>query len=84
VDKPDYLTDEQWTTSSRSTKARRRSGANGPTHGEPRDVRLFDLVPFDKIRLDTVPAYLVKGIIPRIGLCVFWGPPKCGKSFTNH
>jgi hypothetical protein len=81
VDKPDYLTDEQWTTSSRSTKARRRSGANGPTHGEPRDVRRFDLVPFDKIRLDTMPAYLVKGIIPRIGLCVFWGPPKCGKSF---
>jgi hypothetical protein len=81
VDKPDYLIDEQWTTSSRSTKARRWSGANGPTHGEPRDVRRFDLVPFDKIRLDTMPAYLVKGIIPRIGLCVFWGPPKCGKSF---
>jgi AAA domain len=52
-----------------------------PTHGEPRDVRRFDLVPFDKIRLDTTPAFLVKGIVPRVGLCVFWGPPKCGKSF---
>jgi RecA-family ATPase len=30
---------------------------------------------------DTAPAYLIKGIIPRIGLCVVWGPPKCGKSF---
>ena len=25
--------------------------------------------------------YLVKGIIPRAGLVVVWGPPKCGKSF---
>jgi hypothetical protein len=41
----------------------------------------FKLVPFDKIAFDTAPVYLVKGIIPRIGLCVFWGPPKCGKSF---
>jgi len=41
----------------------------------------FELIPFDKIAIDTTPAYLVKGIVPRIGLCVFWGPPKCGKSF---
>jgi AAA domain len=32
-------------------------------------------------QIETAPAYLVKGIIPRIGLCVFWGSPKCGKSF---
>jgi RecA-family ATPase len=38
-------------------------------------------LPFDKIVLDATPAYLVKGIVPRVGLCVFWGPPKCGKSF---
>src|SRR5262249_37383950 len=25
--------------------------------------------------------YLVKGILPRTGLAVVWGPPKCGKSF---
>jgi hypothetical protein len=28
-----------------------------------------------------VPNYLIKGIIPRTGLVVIWGPPKCGKSF---
>ena len=27
------------------------------------------------------PNYLVKGIIPRDGITVVWGPPKCGKSF---
>src|ERR1700730_1255302 len=41
----------------------------------------FELIPFDKIAFDTTPAYLVKGVVPRVGLCVFWGPPKCGKSF---
>jgi hypothetical protein len=43
--------------------------------------RRFELIPFDKIAFDTTPAYLVKGLIPRVGLCVFWGPPKSGKSF---
>jgi AAA domain-containing protein len=41
----------------------------------------FELIPFDKIAFDTTPAYLVKGLIPRVGLCVVWGSPKCGKSF---
>jgi hypothetical protein len=41
----------------------------------------FALVPFDEIRLGVEPRYLVKGIIPRVGLVVAWGPPKCGKSF---
>jgi hypothetical protein len=47
----------------------------------PPKPKHFELIPFDKIAIDTTPAYLVKGIIPRVGLCVFWGPPKCGKSF---
>ncbi len=51
---------------------------NGP---DARAQKHFELIPFDKIAFDTTPAYLVKGIIPRVGLCVFWGPPKCGKSF---
>jgi hypothetical protein len=41
----------------------------------------FRLVPFDKITVGSERVYLVKGIIPRIGLVVVWGPPKCGKSF---
>jgi hypothetical protein len=44
------------------------------------NARRFELIPFDKINLDPTPAYLVKGLIPRIGLIVVWGPPKCGKS----
>jgi RecA-family ATPase len=41
----------------------------------------FELIPFDKIAFDTVPPYLVKGLVPRVCLSVIWGPPKCGKSF---
>jgi AAA domain len=39
------------------------------------------LVPFDEIKLGTERRFLVKGLIPRSGLVIVWGPPKCGKSF---
>jgi hypothetical protein len=39
------------------------------------------LVAFDDIELGTERRYLVKGLIPRTGLIVVWGPPKSGKSF---
>src|SRR5262245_45263318 len=53
--------------------------ANGSQKPEP--LSRIKLVPFDAIKLGTEARYLVKGIIPRDGLIVAWGPPKCGKSF---
>lgn len=42
----------------------------------------FPMVPFESIRLDTEDRdYLIKGLLPRSGLAVIWGPPKCYKSF---
>jgi hypothetical protein len=41
----------------------------------------FNLVRFDQIKRKRTSAYLIKGLIPRTGLVVIWGPPKCGKSF---
>ena len=41
----------------------------------------FNLIPFDQVTVGTERLYLVKGLIPRTGLVVAWGPPKCGKSF---
>jgi hypothetical protein len=41
----------------------------------------IQLIPFDKIKFGTQRRYLVKNLIPRVGLTVVWGPPKCGKSF---
>ena len=43
--------------------------------------RRFKLVRFDQLKLSTAPPYLVKGLIPRSGLVVIWGPAKSGKSF---
>jgi len=43
--------------------------------------RGIHLVPFAEITLSMARRDLVKGIIPRVGMTVVWGPPKCGKSF---
>ncbi len=48
-------------------------------HGDRR--QRFKLVPFDEISLAQDGNYIIKGLIPREGLVVIWGPPKCGKSF---
>jgi len=44
-------------------------------------AKTFEFIPFDRIALTTTPNYAVKGLLPRRGLAVVWGPPKCGKSF---
>ncbi len=51
------------------------------TNGPDTATSRLALVPFYKIEVGTTGAYLVKGLIPREGLIVIWGPPKCGKSF---
>src|ERR1700734_2870056 len=43
----------------------------------------FPLVPFHQIKISAGASYLVKGLVPRAGLVVVWGPPKCGKSFLT-
>lgn len=47
----------------------------------PMEPSRIYLVPFDDIRTGTEPAYLIKGLIPRVGLTLIWGAPKSGKSF---
>jgi hypothetical protein len=41
----------------------------------------FKLTPFKDVKPDASAPYLVKNLLPRRGLVVVWGPPKCGKSF---
>jgi hypothetical protein len=50
-----------------------------PLRGEPGPK--IQLIAFNDIKLGSQRRYLVKGIIPRVGVAVAWGPPKCGKSF---
>ena len=42
----------------------------------------FPLISFGQIKLNAEETnYIVKGLLPRSGLAVVWGPPKSGKSF---
>ncbi len=62
------------------TDARRTNSLDDPVDAPISEPR-FRLVPFDKIELGSTVRYIVKGLVPREGLVVAWGPPKCGKSF---
>ena len=57
-----------------------KEAPNEAGNGQDRPKR-FKLIPFAAITFSTAINYLVKGILPRVGLAVVWGPPKCGKSF---
>jgi hypothetical protein len=46
-----------------------------------RDGRRFKLVRLGRITPSRERQYTVKNVIPRAGIVVVWGPPKCGKSF---
>jgi hypothetical protein len=62
------------------TESEKRERANNGASQAP-PIR-FKLTPFEQIKISTARDYVVKSIIPRGSLVVFWGPPKCGKSFT--
>ena len=56
--------------------------ARGNCHDEQASKKpRFRLRAFNTITVGSELVYLIKGIIPRVGLVVVWGPPKCGKSF---
>ncbi len=52
-----------------------------PAAPEKAHMERFKLVPFSQIAPSVGANYLVKGFLPRSGMAVVWGPPKCGKSF---
>ena len=41
----------------------------------------FVLKAFEDIKLSTEAFFTVRDVIPREGLVIVWGPPKCGKTF---
>jgi hypothetical protein len=47
---------------------------------KPKPPRI-KLMPFESLKPTSRPESLIEGLIPRGGLVVVWGPPKCGKSF---
>jgi hypothetical protein len=77
----DHGQDEiQRITSKAFADAEKANSADKQANFDPR----FKLTRFDDIKVSTAPNYLVKNILPREGLAVFWGPPKCCKSFLLY
>lgn len=68
------MTREQFNEAFRDYADDERVNGSGPS---PR----FKFKPFEEIKVGDGPAFIVQDIIPRDGLVVIWGPPKCGKSF---
>jgi hypothetical protein len=56
-----------------------RGNGDGKPQTEKKPPR-FSLVKFDDVLMSTTSFYLVN-LIPRVGLVIIWGAPKCGKSF---
>jgi hypothetical protein len=58
------------------------NGGGAPNERPKGATSRFVLTRFADIRpLDGDDDYCVKDVLPRSGLAVVWGPPKCGKSF---
>jgi AAA domain len=51
---------------------------------QARQRQRFSLSPFIDAELSMALNYLIKGVLPRTGMVVVWGPPKCGKSFWTY
>jgi len=51
-------------------------------NGHARKSDRFTFTPFREITFSTTPPYVIKGLLPRIGVAVLWGKPKCGKTFA--
>ncbi len=64
-----------------STKGSRNGGGVGSTASPKESGGRICLHHLNDIRLSTTRRDLVRGLIPRVGLTVVYGPPKSGKSF---
>jgi hypothetical protein len=50
-------------------------------NGRCGDELCFRFTQFQDIALETAPPYVIDQMLPRLGVVVVWGPPKCGKTF---
>jgi hypothetical protein len=52
-----------------------------PPEKDPSKKYRYSLVHFNDLQVGPTSPYIVDEVIPRDGIVVAWGPPKCGKSF---
>ena len=78
--KPKEIREEGYVPRSVNGKEVHLGAASEAKPVEPSKAR-FHLTRFRDIAITEGVAYLVKDLLPTMGLVVVWGPPKCGKSF---
>ena len=78
--KPKEIREEGYVPQSVNGKEVHLGAASEAKPVEPSKAR-FHLTRFRDITITEGVAYLVKDLLPTLGLVVVWGPPKCGKSF---
>lgn len=80
---PDFWEDDPELRAQGKSERERHRESKRKTNGadQTRSGLRFRLIGFSDIKLDGSPRYIVKNLIPRGGLVLVWGPPKCGKSF---
>ena len=78
--KPKEIREEGYVPQSVNGKEVHLGAASEAKPVEPSKAR-FQLTRFRDIAITEGVAYLVKDLLPAMGLVVVWGPPKCGKSF---
>jgi hypothetical protein len=87
----DIARDAQEDLRRRFGRGKKPKGEDAESNGAPHEARhnrasgrqgrVIPIIPFKDIKLGTQRRDVVRNLIPRAGLTVMWGPPKCGKSF---
>jgi AAA domain len=78
IDDPDFIK----SMSAEDVEREEYLGRHPPgANGEAKNRRRFSPIRCKDIILSKARPYLVRRLLPRDGLIVIWGPPKCGKTF---
>jgi len=81
IDQPQEIGQDEAPTTAPGPDDPRQNSESSRAESPKRPQYRFNLIRFDQIKRRQTSTYLIKGLIPRNGLVVVWGPPKCGKSF---
>src|SRR5690242_240769 len=67
----------------RGEDARVEDGPKPNGHAEDFEGVRFQFTPFAQIKVDTAPPYIIRELVPRVGVVLIWGGHKSGKTFST-
>ena len=78
---PDEWFEEQSKEDPTAPPKGKKNGKEGGAKSKSARPKRIKLIPFEELRFEDHTRYLIKGLFPRRGVAVVYGPPKGGKSF---